>query len=276
MLVGAHYDHLGAWGGRYFPGADDNAASVAILVEVASRLARERAQGRGVIICAFDAEEPPHFATRTMGSQCFVDDPPVPVESIDMMVCLELVGHALGAPDMSDEVTTSLFALGAERSVGTTAVVNDLSRKTPGLIVRPADAEIIPPLSDYEAFWKRDVPFLLLTGGRTRRYHTPEDTPEHLDFARMGAVASFVESFVRTTCARDQEIAFVHAAQADATTLRSVIELTAALAARSPLAAQGKVHAELLLAQCDSEGRLPASLAHEPAHLIAAIENALA
>lgn len=30
-----------------------------------------------------------------------------------------------------------------------------LKRAEPGVIVRPADAEIIPPLSDYEAFWEQ-------------------------------------------------------------------------------------------------------------------------
>ena len=39
-------------------------------------------------------------------------------------------------------------------------------------------AEAVPPLSDYAPFWRRRVPFLFLTGGRWRHYHTPEDTPD--------------------------------------------------------------------------------------------------
>src|SRR5688572_14462003 len=39
VVVGAHYDHLGAAGGEVFRGADDNAAAVAVLLEVASALA---------------------------------------------------------------------------------------------------------------------------------------------------------------------------------------------------------------------------------------------
>src|SRR5688572_6118497 len=35
VVVAAHYDHLGGDERRFFPGADDNAAAVAILVEVA-------------------------------------------------------------------------------------------------------------------------------------------------------------------------------------------------------------------------------------------------
>ena len=45
-------------------------------------------------------------------------------------------------------------------------------------------AELIPPLSDYAAFWERQRPFLLLSNGRSRVYHTPEDTPDKLSRAK--------------------------------------------------------------------------------------------
>jgi hypothetical protein len=38
IVVGAHYDHLGTSGRDVFHGADDNAAAVAVLVEVAAGL----------------------------------------------------------------------------------------------------------------------------------------------------------------------------------------------------------------------------------------------
>src|SRR5262245_1984328 len=53
VIVGAHFDHLGVEGGRMYRGADDNAAAVAILVEVARSLSRARPAGRGVIVAAF-------------------------------------------------------------------------------------------------------------------------------------------------------------------------------------------------------------------------------
>ena len=68
VVIGAHFDHLGTQGPDVFWGADDNAAAVAVLVETARNLAAERA-GRGVIIAAFDGEEPPYFMSGAMGSQ---------------------------------------------------------------------------------------------------------------------------------------------------------------------------------------------------------------
>src|ERR1041384_5556500 len=92
VLVGAHFDHLGAVGRDIYHGADDNAAAVAVLVEVARAIARERT-GRGVIIAAFDGEEPPWFLTGGMGSREFVRTNRDP---IDFMVCMDLVGHRFG------------------------------------------------------------------------------------------------------------------------------------------------------------------------------------
>src|SRR5687767_8342434 len=91
VLVAAHYDHVGADGGAIYRGADDNAAAVAILVEAARALKASPPSGRGVLFAAFDAEEPPNFLSSTMGSQHFVEHPVVPLASIDLMVCMDLV-----------------------------------------------------------------------------------------------------------------------------------------------------------------------------------------
>lgn len=238
VLIGAHYDHLGKDGPVIYRGADDNAASVAILVEVARALAKDRPRGRGVIVAAFDAEEPPHFMNNTMGSLHFTKHPVVPLERIDLMVCLELVGHALGEAHFPAEVRRTLFLLGAERSEGTRDHVLGLRTSEPGLVVRPADAEVIPPLSDYLGFWDRKRPFVLLTGGRTRRYHTPDDLPEHLDYTRMKATARWIERFVRDQCARDPRPFVFTNERDDLSTLDSLREIFTALSPVSPLAQQ--------------------------------------
>lgn len=279
VLVAAHYDHLGGDARRFYPGADDNAAAVAILVEVARRLAASKPAGRGVLIAAFDAEEPPYFLTREMGSSYYVDHAQQigpALDRIDMMLCMDLVGHALGPIGLPDEVGQTLFALGAERSDGTLTTVQSLARAESGLIVRPADAEIIPPLSDYDAFWRRQVPFLFLTAGRSARYHTPQDTPEHLAWDKMAATARWIDRFVRAICAQPSaRIPFQAAARADATTLTSFIELAKPLAQLAPLARVAMGRAQQLLSQCDAQGRLPSSLRGAPAELVLGLESAL-
>lgn len=275
VVVAAHYDHIGAAGGRIYRGADDNAAAVAILAEVAARLAADRPDGRGVVIAAFDAEEPPWFCGPHMGSEHFARHPPVPLERIDQFVCMDLVGHALGPAPLPGEVRDTLFALGAERSTGTSALVDGIARAEAGVIVRRADAEIIPPLSDYGAFWDRRIPFLFLTAGRSRVYHTPEDVPALLAWDKMAATARWLERFVRAACEREDRPAFV-ARRDDAGTLRSLIELTSALAAFNDQARLGLEHARSLLGSCDGQGCLPDSRTGEVAALVGMLEAGLA
>jgi Zn-dependent M28 family amino/carboxypeptidase len=269
VVVGAHFDHLGKAGKDVYWGADDNAAAVAVLVEVARAIAAER-DGRGVIIAAFDGEEPPYFGTGAMGSRAFVA---ANREPIDFMVCMDLVGHRFGSALVPDEVGDSLFALGSERSRGTYELVAGLKRAEPGLVVRPADAEIIPPLSDYEPFWDQRVPFLFLSAGRSRVYHTPEDTPDKLDYAKIAATARWLARFVRATRVREPT-QFLDASL-DAGTLDEIGEVIAALAPLAPEAGAALAHVEHLRASCDRAGCLPASRRGEVGALIGLLEARL-
>jgi Zn-dependent M28 family amino/carboxypeptidase len=269
VLVGAHFDHLGKSGSDVYWGADDNAAAVAVLVEVARAIAGERG-GRGVIIAAFDGEEPPHFATTAMGSREFVRTNRDP---IDFMVCMDLVGHRLGPALVPDAVGASLFALGAERSVGTRDVVASLKCAEPDVIVRAVDAEIIPPLSDYEAFWDQRIPFLFLTAGRSRVYHTPADTPDKLDFVKIAATARWLARFVRA--ARDREPTQFVDASLDRATLDEVGEILGALAPLAPEAAAALQHVTQLRGACDRDGNLPSTRRAELGGLVAMLEARL-
>jgi Zn-dependent M28 family amino/carboxypeptidase len=274
VVVGAHFDHLGKQGNEVYWGADDNAAAVGVLVDVGRALARERA-GRGVIIAAFDGEEPPYFSTGAMGSQAFVQAPPVPLESIDFMVCMDLVGHRVGPSPLPDEVGKSLFALGAEQSPGTIGLVQSIKRAEPGLVVRAASADIIPPLSDYDAFWRAEIPFLFLTAGRSRVYHTPDDTLDKLDHDKIAATARWLERFVRLTRAREP-ITMDLAGSGDAPTLDEIREVVAELTAFSSEASFAEKHIERLRAACDRDGRLAPDRRVEVAALVAGLESRLA
>jgi len=272
VVVGAHYDHLGAHGSSIFHGADDNAAAVAVLVEVGRALAARPPQGRSVLLAAFDAEEPPNFLSDTMGSAHFCASPLVPLEDIDLMLAMDLVGHALGPEGLPPAVRQSVFALGAERSEGTGALVDAVT--VPGLFVRRADAEVIPPLSDYWPFWRRSVPFMLLTCGRWQHYHQVTDTPDRLDYPKIAATAKWLEAFVRAACSRPEPKVRFTNARHDASTLSSLIAVLSELAAVSEVAGAGLEHARALLAACDARGVSPTPDA--VAQLVLQIESALA
>jgi len=120
------------------------------------------------------------------------------------------------------------------------------------------------------------VPFILLTSGRSSRYHTPQDTPEHLDYAKMAATARWLERFARAVCERPEpRVAFRASARDDASTLRSVDAITGALEALDPRASLARGVAAELLKLCDPVGRLPEARREEAPAPIAMIESAL-
>jgi hypothetical protein len=275
VLLGAHHDHLGrAPGGQAYWGADDNAAAVALLVEVGRALAADPPRGGQVLLVAFDAEEKPHFV---LGSSTFVASPPVPLERIELMIALDLVGHAVGPDDAPAAVRETLLALGAEKSSGTAAVV-DAAAAGPGargVRVRRAGIDIIPPLSDYEPFRERGVPFLFLTAGRWRHYHQLTDTPDRLDYPKLAASTRFVEALLRGALARPERPRYLPDGRDDAGTLATLAALLGALAPRSPRARAGLELVEGLAARVRGD-RLAAEDHDTVRAVVAGIESALA
>ena len=276
VILAAHYDHIGTTGKNIYRGADDNAAAVAIMIDVARALPRETLD-RGILFAAFDAEEPPHFLQNTMGSKEWVRRPTVPLDQVDLMICMDLIGHAFGPPGTPEDVRQTVFALGAERSTGTSTHVDALARQIPGVVVRRLDAEVIPPLSDYEAFWRNEIPFLFLSCAHGRRYHTPEDTPAWLDWAKMESLARWLERFVRETCARTEpKIEWIEDARDDASTLRSLSDIAMSLSDMRTRPIEGLGAASALLAACGKDGRLPEALRPRLMRLVQMLEHAIA
>lgn len=277
ILVAAHYDHLGkTLFGKAYWGADDNAAAVAILLDVARGLSRD-ADGRQVILAAFDCEEPPHFTNHTMGSIHYVAHPPtVPVDHIDLMVCMDLVGHAVGAADFPEQVRQSLFVLGAELSAGTPALVDAVAARAEGVVPRRLGLDVIPPLSDYYAFVEAGIPALFLTCGRWEHYHQVTDTPEKLDYPKIVASADFLLELVEALRARPEvPVPFLRDGRDDAATVASLRAIGEQLAPLVPQVQQAAPLLEMLAASA-ARGDLSLEERGLLTTLIHGLENVLA
>ncbi len=202
IVLGAHFDHLGDHDGELFLGADDNASSVAVLLETARRLQQGPALQRfNVLLVGFNSEEPPHFLTHLMGSNQFmmrIKEVGIARTDIQLAVIMDLMGGVSWQP-----LQDTLFAVGSEK----TAVLETLIPKirVPGLDVRRLGihmVESVPgngqtPFSDYDAFRNRGIPFLFLSSGRTPHYHRSTDTSEKLHYARMARSVLWLTEWVR-------------------------------------------------------------------------------
>jgi Zn-dependent M28 family amino/carboxypeptidase len=275
IVVAAHYDHLGSLSDdTVFWGADDNAAAVAILVELGRDLLARGRPGRRVVLAAYDGEEPPHFLHGTMGSMYHVAHPTAPLAGIDMMVCMDLCGHALGPVGCPSEVRDSVFVLGAELSPGAGELVEDAAIAG-GIYPRRADLDVIPPLSDYHPFREAGVPVLFLSCGRWEHYHQPTDTPDRLDFDKIVSTVDYLARLVQLLRERPEVPApFDTHARDDVATIASLRSLARHLAPHLPAVS-------LAIAELDALAALAARgpLSHEQRQqlswMVAGLEDAL-
>lgn len=84
LLFCAHHDHLGGMADRYFPGGNDNASGVAMLLELAAHYA-ENPAAYTVVFIAFGGEE-----AGLVGSKYYVEHPSFPLERISFLLNLDL------------------------------------------------------------------------------------------------------------------------------------------------------------------------------------------
>jgi hypothetical protein len=213
----AHYDHLGADSDKIHAGADDNASSVALLLAVADALGKARpALRRHVVLLFPDAEEPPDIRTERMGSSWFWRHSPLPLERLHLALVFDLMGGR-AAPEMEAAgLGNALFVLGAEagRSLADFVRVQPRAEGVEPVFMSLPMIEAMPYVpgrrfarSDYHGLREgARRPFVFLSTGRTETYHTPRDTPDTLDYAKLGRVTRWVA--VLATHAAESEAAF--------------------------------------------------------------------
>ncbi|WP_230688353.1 VanZ family protein [Hymenobacter jeongseonensis] len=182
LVVTAHYDHLGLMGKKvYFPGANDNASGVAMLLELAAHYARpENRPAYSVVFLLFGAEE-----AGLVGSSYFVAHPLVPLKRIKFLVNLDLLGTGeQGATVVNGRVLESPF----RRLVA----LNEAHRYLPQLAARGRAAN-----SDHFPFSEAGVPaFFIYTRGGSAAYHDANDQPAALSLVGFTGAFGLVRDFL--------------------------------------------------------------------------------
>jgi len=211
FLLGAHYDSV-----KGTVGADDNASAVAVQLEVARVLAELK--GRTPLnltlrLVSFALEEPPAYATRSMGSRVYARKAKVDGEQLDGMICLEMVGytcHEIGCqaypfPLMLRKYPKTgdfIGIVGNYRSRIFTKTLFESFKKNEALpvikLTVPWSGYLIPNvrLSDHASFWDQGYKAVMITDTafyRNPHYHRRSDTMDKLDFSFM---AQLVKSLV--------------------------------------------------------------------------------
>ncbi|PTL81672.1 M28 family peptidase [Vitiosangium sp. GDMCC 1.1324] len=209
LVIGAHYDAAeGA------PGADDNASGVAGLLELAAWLGEHPPPMR-VDLVGFTLEEPPHFRRGTMGSKVHARALRSQDVKVRAMLSVESIGYFSQASG-SQEYPVAALKLRYPTEGNFIAVVGRSDEKdlihTVHQALRaatdlPSESLAAPrglegvDFSDHASFWDERYPAVMLTDTalfRNTHYHTPEDTWDTLDYARMAKVVQGVQCAIDT------------------------------------------------------------------------------
>ena len=206
VVVGAHYDTAAPT-----PGADDNASGVAAVLELA-RLAARRRPLRTLRFVFFTNEEPPYFQTEKMGSLVYARACRSRGDNVTAALSIESVGVFSDATDSQHypwpfswfyPSTGNFLAF-----IGNPAS-RDLTRRATVVFRQYAtvgsEAAVMPDSidgvgwSDHWAFWQVGYPAVMVTDTavfRNASYHKPTDTPEKLDYERLGRAVRGIDAVV--------------------------------------------------------------------------------
>jgi len=182
ILAGAHYDGQGPG----FPSASDNAAGVAVLLELAKSMKAANLSA-SLVMCAFDDEE-----QGLNGSLYFADHPTVPLENIYAAVVFDALGRRF--MDLREWTT---ITLGEEYSPELSSIMRKHREKD----MQSIGADLIGPRSDFAPFAAKRVPFLFFSDGTFKDYHGAGDTAERIDYMHLSRETTLIGQVIREVAA---------------------------------------------------------------------------
>ena len=183
VVIGAHYDGQGKAGqadpfrnpapadaakDEIWNSANDNAASIAAMLEIARTLKQGAAPRRSVLFIAFGAEE--HGMA---GSIHYVAHPVAPLSDHVAMINLEKIGRAPEKP---------LSTAGNSTSSAWTELLKNVQQRTGAKIVTANPFAV--PDSDHYPFAASRIPALMLYVAGVPA-HQPSDSADQIDFGRV-------------------------------------------------------------------------------------------
>jgi hypothetical protein len=174
LVVSAHYDHLGVRDGQIYPGADDNASGVAVILELAA-FCQKTPFRHTVVFAAFDAEE-----RGLQGARAFLLKPPLPRERIGLNVNLDMVSR-------SDK--REIFIAGTYHYPDLKTPLEEIAKRAPVTVLFGHDKPVAiaggvddwTNQSDHGPFHAAKIPFVYFGVEDHADYHKPTDTADKIN-----------------------------------------------------------------------------------------------
>lgn len=180
IVFSAHYDHLGKMGSEaYFPGGNDNASGVAMILTLAKALKGNNPNNSYVFI-AFAGEE-----AGLLGSHYYVQHPVFPLKRIDFLLNLDIMGSG-------EEGITVVNGSVFKNIYNQLYKINTEKKYLPVIKIRGKAAN-----SDHYWFSENGVQaFFFYTMGPNKHYHDVYDSYEELSFDAFESIKNLILDFV--------------------------------------------------------------------------------
>lgn len=182
IVVCAHYDHLGMVGGHFFPGANDNASGVAVLLEAARVLAsRHHEPKTEIFFAAWTLEEEGLY-----GSSCFLAENSF--KKIKAVINLDTLGN--GDPQefliWADPQDNQLIS-----------VIKEEASKLRIQLYFQNPSEQMLHTSDHKVFAEQGIPAVtILSPDWLERNHTFQDNSNFMDVQKLETALRLVVNVI--------------------------------------------------------------------------------
>lgn len=185
FVVSAHYDHLGIREGQIYPGADDNASGVAVILELAA-FCQKSPFRHSILFAAFDAEE-----RGLQGAKAMLAKPPVPKDRIGLNVNLDMVSR-------NDK--REIFIAGPYHYPDLKAPLEEVAKRAPITVLFGHDKPVAmaggvedwTQQSDHGPFHDAKIPFVYFGVEDHPDYHKPTDTADKINRSFFVGVAETI------------------------------------------------------------------------------------
>ena len=175
-------------------GADDDGSGTASILEIAERMAGERARlGRSILFVSHTGEE-----NGLVGSAWFTDHPTVPRDSIVAEIDEDMIGRGTAA-DLPDAGPTYLEVIGAKRlsrEFGEQLEAANAAQPQPFAFNYAYDAPGHPLQyycrADHYNYARYSIPAVVFSRGEHLDYHQVTDEPQYIDYDDMARVSNMV------------------------------------------------------------------------------------
>lgn len=190
IVVSAHYDHIGTnYNHEVYPGADDNASGVSVVLELARLFNHAKQAGKGpkrsIIFLFTTAEE-----DGLEGATYYTKAPVYPLENTVACVNIDMLGRI--GTTVSDEAVNNgyVYALTGVRGKNPELfeIPNKINSASTQLELFSLDGKNYSNFftrSDHYAFFRKNIPSILFTNGPHKDLHKITDSEDKIMYPAL-------------------------------------------------------------------------------------------